>query len=317
MTGKAKRSNRKRPEKKPSKKKPARRRRSVAAPSENGFVSGDTPDPGPVGSKATFEGDGAEPPRRGPLSVAWGALKLGVGMVAVVGASLAIAWGVHRFALTSPRFAIQQFDVEGNQRFSDRTVARRAGVEAGQNLFAVDVDQVEQSLLADPWVRSAKATRELPHTLRIELAERRAAAIAVLGGELYLVTPGGEPFKVIDDRDPDDLPVVTGVSPRRLRLDRAREIERLAAAMEVLRHYATLPLGRVYPPQEVHLGLDGTVTLTVGSDPITIHLGTGPWRQRLMMAARVIGKIRVRGETPGIVFLDNQAHTERVVVRMR
>ena len=35
------------------------------------------------------------------------------------------------------------------------------------------------------------------------------------------------------------------------------------------------------------------------------------------MAAQVLGELGAKGRTPGIVFLDNEAHPERVVVRMR
>jgi hypothetical protein len=35
------------------------------------------------------------------------------------------------------------------------------------------------------------------------------------------------------------------------------------------------------------------------------------------MAERVIGQLAAKGRVPGIVFLDNIAHPERVVVRMR
>ena len=62
---------------------------------------------------------------------------------------------------------------------------------------------------------------------------------------------------------------------------------------------------------------DGTTTLVVGSSGITFHLGKGPVRQKLLMAARVLARVRARQQTPTIVFLDNEAHPERVVVRLR
>jgi cell division protein FtsQ len=61
----------------------------------------------------------------------------------------------------------------------------------------------------------------------------------------------------------------------------------------------------------------GGAVLTVGKDGVTLELGHGPWRKKLLMAARVIGRLRAKGQQPGIVFLDNEAHPERVVVRMR
>src|SRR5262249_4501956 len=132
-----------------------------------------------------------------------------------------------------------------------------------------------------------------------------------------LVTPEGEPFKTVESGDPSDLPVITGIDVRDLAIDRARAVERLGGAVEILREYAALPMSRVYEPQEVHLVADGTVVFTVGKRGTPLCLGAGPFRRKLRMAARVVAKLQASGQLPGIVFLDNQAHPERVVVRMR
>ena len=76
-------------------------------------------------------------------------------------------------------------------------------------------------------------------------------------------------------------------------------------------------MSRVYAAQEVHLSDGGHVTMTVGKEGVVLALGSNGLRQRLLMAERVVQEMRSGGRTPGIVFADNQAHPERVVVRMR
>ena len=288
---------------------------ALEAPAEFGFVTGESPPPPKVNSRRAPVAPGKGGARLVALiaSVA----KLSIGVAVVVGISVAIAWGAHRYAITTPRFAIRQLDVRGNRHHSADQLAHVAGIERGQNLFAVDAPAAEKKLLDNPWVRSAKVGRELPGTLRIEVTERDVAAVTVLEDGLYLVTPEGEPFKQVDRGDPTDLPVITGIGPRDLALDRARAIDRIAVGLEVLREYEALPLAKVFEPQEVHLGPEGTVTLTVGKKGMTFELGAGPFRQKLLMAARVVAKVQATGELPGIVFLDSEAHPERVVVRMR
>lgn len=244
-------------------------------------------------------------------------LKLASGIAIVVGTATALTWGLYRYAKTTPRFAINQIPVEGSHRLTDVQVAKLGGVSLGQNVFSVDTEAIERRLLASPWIRRATVVRRLPGELRIELEERQAAAIATLADRLYLVTREGEPFKQIGEGDPFDLPVVTGVDLEQLVRDRPREIRRIGVAMEVLRHYERMPLARVHAAQEVHLGDDGSVTVTVGKEGVVLHLGHGPWKKKLLMAARVVGLTQKRGQSPGIVFLDNRAHPERVVVRMR
>jgi cell division protein FtsQ len=159
--------------------------------------------------------------------------------------------------------------------------------------------------------------RELPSTLKIELGEREAVALAQIQDTLYVVSSDGEPFKPLSAEDPVDLPVVTGISPTGLARDRGRELERLTRALEVLRQYRRLKLERTYPAQEVHLDPGGSVRLVIGSEGISLSLGSDSLRQRLLMAERVVTESRAAGRLPGIVFADNTAHPERVVVRMR
>jgi len=290
----------------------------VVAPDE-GFAAGESPAPGPVQAKGAY-GRHSEPEMSGARSAVallWSALKLASGLAVVVGASLAVAWSAHHYALTSPRFAIRTVDLVGAKRNSLEQIKTDSGVRVGANIFALDTDAAERKLLENPWISEVKVTRRLPNTLRIELTEREASAVVALGERLYLVTHEGVPFKEVQAGDPYDMPLISGVSPENLQRDRKREIERIQTGLEVLHQFERIPLSRVYPPEEVHLADAGDVTLTCGKDGVTLELGTGPWRKKLLMAEEVVGELRKKGRTPGIVFLDNQAHPERVVVRMR
>jgi cell division protein FtsQ len=244
-------------------------------------------------------------------------VKLASGLAVVVGASLAVAWSAHHYALTSPRFAIHTVDLVGAKRSTLDQVKAESGVNVGDNIFALDTDLAERKLLENPWISEVKVTRRLPSTLRVELSEREAAAVVALADHVYLVTREGVPFKEIQPGDPYDLPLITGASPENLARDRAREVERIQTGLEVLHQYERVPLSKVYPAEEVHLADAGDVTLTAGKDGVTLELGTGPWRKKLLMAEEVVGELRKKGRTPGTVFLDNTSHPERVVVRMR
>jgi len=291
----------------------------IVAPAE-GYAAGESPAPGPVQAKAASARAGSDPDLKGPRSVLgllWSALKLASGLAVVVGASLAVAWSAHHYALTSPRFAIHTVDLLGAKRSTLEQVKAQSGVSVGDNIFALDTDAAERKLLENPWISEVKVTRRLPSTLRVELTEREASAVVALAERVYLVTREGVPFKEVEPGDPYDLPLITGASPENLARDRAREIERIQTGLEVLHQYERVPLCKVYPAEELHLADAGDVTLTAGRDGVTLELGTGPWRKKLLMAEEVVGELRRKGRTPGIVFLDNQAHPERVVVRMR
>lgn len=286
---------------------------SVHAPAEESHVF-DSPSPGAVAATKTP----SVPPRASSaLSRAAQVLRLFVGLVVVVAASAAVAFSVHRYALTTPRFGLRDVELSGQKRLARPEIERLAGVERGKNLFTFDSQKAVNGLLANPWIRSAKVTRVLPGSLKLEIEEREARALALLGDQLFLLTPDGEPFKPVASEDPVDLPVVTGVSAGDLSRNRDAARDRLRAGIDILTAYERLELSRVHKAQEVSLAPSGEATLTIGKTGIALELGQGPFAQKLAMAGRVIAELSRKKGSPSVVFLDNRAHPERVVVRMR
>jgi cell division protein FtsQ len=265
--------------------------------------------------------DGQEQPLEAPRSAAWdrlvSALRLGFGLALVIGTSVSVAYSVRHYALTSPRFSIQEVNLQGGKRVSPEQARDRAGVVLGSNVFALDTAQAEKKLLENPWISEARVTRDLPRALRIEIKEREPAALAVFGDRLYLVTADGEPFKQLAPGDPADFPLITGASVDGMSRDRPRELDRVRIGLEVLEQYSRVPLSKTQPAQEVHLADSGDVVLTAGKEGITFELGKDGYRRKLLMGEQVVAEMRRKGRSPGIVFLDNQAHPERVVVRMK
>lgn len=256
------------------------------------------------------------PPEPVRKSVGAGALKflLGIGLVGV--AATAVATGAHRFLTTTTRFGIEGVEAQGSQRYNDGELLALAGIRRGANLFSVDLAAAERKLAEDPWIESAHVARKLPDRLSITVEELSAAALAVVDGTIYLVTRQGRPIKPLEAGDFGDYAVITGVTAEQLATDRRLAEERLAAGIDVLDYYRRVGLSQAFPAQEVLLDADGRVKLTVGTPPITLQLGKGDFRRKLLMAGRIVGTLRAKGEAPGIVFLDNEAHPERVVVRM-
>jgi cell division protein FtsQ len=251
-----------------------------------------------------------------------GAAIMTVGRVIVTGLilggmSAAAVLGTYRYAQTSPRFSVRQIDIDGLRRRSRESVMQLSRLTTGTNIFSVDTAAAERAILMDPWIREVRVERRLPATIRVELVEREAGALAMLGEQMLVVTRTGEPFKKYEPSDPADLPVITGVSVEEPGREPALERRRIATALEVLRHYERTSLARLHPVQELHLAPGGDVVVTVGKSGIALHLGTGPWAKKLAMAERVLGRLRGQKGSVAMMFLDNRAHPERVVVRMR
>ena len=105
---------------------------------------------------------------------------------------------------------VNQFEVEGNQRYSTEEIAKASGVSKGDNLFLVNKTETARKLLDElAYVRSVNIKRKLPDTLVITVAETNAAAAIQSGKEWWLVNEEG---KVLDTtKKPKEFIQITGL----------------------------------------------------------------------------------------------------------
>jgi cell division protein FtsQ len=244
------------------------------------------------------------------------AVRTAAGVALVVSAALGVAWAARRHVMTSPRFAVTEIDVVGNERRPADALAAESGVTDGVNVFSLDLDASRTRLLADPWIKDAQLARRLPGTVLIQVTERRAAALVAMG-DVYLATAEGEPFKRIELGDPTELPLVTGLRPEALAEDREGTMRTIRRAIDLAAEYDHGGLARRAPLEEVHVQTDGTFAVVVGRGAMQLVLGGPPFRRKLDQASRVVAELDRRGAKADAIMLDNDARPERVVVRMR
>lgn len=290
-----------------------RSRKAVPAPPDP-FASDDSPPPGPVSQSVRPP---ANPGKKASKSRFLSTLQLVAGVLVVLSASVAVAWGARRYVTTSHRFSIRTITVDGTQRRTAEEVATLAGLAVGKNIFSVEPARAEAGILADPWIEKAKVVRNLPGTIDIVIAEREARALCSIGGELYLVTRDGDLFKKAASDDPTDMPVITGVLPEQITKDRAGVVLSNKRVLDVAEDLDKVGIARRYPIQELHTNTDGSLVVTIGREAILLHFGQPPYREKIEQAARVLNEVARRKASASVVFLDNNAHPERVVVRMK
>jgi cell division protein FtsQ len=247
----------------------------------------------------------------------WEALRVTAGVLVTVAAALLCVWGLVRYTRTSPRFAIKTIHVQGTSHRSPEDIARTGGIAPEHNIFTTDLEAAQARLLGDPWIERVSLRRKLPGTILVDVVEREAHALVAIGLDLYLATRQGEIFKKHETGDPYDLPVVSGVGGEEVAEDRAAAVSLVRRALDLIADYEHTAPAKSHPVQEAHLEDDGGIVLVVGKDATALHLGRGPYRQNLEQASRVMAELQNRRGQAAVVFLDNDAHPERVVVRMR
>lgn len=242
-------------------------------------------------------------------------LLAGVFALAAVGMG---GWRAWAWAKSSPRFALRELVVEGNARVTLETIRRRTGIAPGDNVFAMDLGEVEAALEADPWVERAEVSRRLPDRLHIAIVERRPAAVVLLGAP-YLADAEGRMFKRarFELGEADGLVVITGIE-RSLFAARREVGEALVrTALDVARRWHADPerpaLG------EIHVSRRGLVLYTL-EDAVAIRIGRDPVAQlearleRFDLIWAALGP-EERGLARAI-HLDSLTRPDRVTVRL-
>jgi cell division protein FtsQ len=239
-----------------------------------------------------------------------------LGAVLVLGLSTTVAWAARRHILSSPRFAIDDIVVQGARLRTPEKLAAEAGIAKGMNVFALDLDHARAQLLSDPWIESATLARHLPGKVLIQVSERELGAIVALP-EAYLAARDGRIFKRLEVGDPDDLPIITGLTSDAVAQDRPGVQRAIVRALDLAGDYERTPLAARAPLQEVHISNGDELTLVVGKEGVSLALGLPPFRHKLEEAARIWTELERRGAHPSVVMLDDEARPDRVVVRTR
>lgn len=112
--------------------------------------------------------------------------------------------------LKSPVLDVDEIAVTGASATDPAVVADAAGVELGSALLLADLDRVQDSVEALPWVEEATVTRDLPGGLVIDIVERTPSAVVASGAAAVLVDPVGH---VLSDADPASYPAAVSPFP--------------------------------------------------------------------------------------------------------
>ena len=228
---------------------------------------------------------------RALLSVArvLGKVLLVLGLVGMLffGGKLALA-----HVMDSPRFALREVKVSPTSRVSEDEVLALARVEQGDRLLALDTDAIAARVAEHPWVAEARVSRQLPAGLNIEVTERKATAVALLGA-LYLLDDSGRPFKRATVAEADGLPVITGLE-RSTYVDHRQPAE--AAYREALSIVAAWGKGANRPALgEVNLSPRYGFTVFLLDGGAEIRLGRGDYDRKLARLDQIFEAVEANG----------------------
>lgn len=108
-------------------------------------------------------------------------------------------------------FKVNQFEVNGNQRYSVEEIAEASGIQEGDNLFLLNKTGTAQKLLDRlAYVRSVNIKRKLPDTVVLTIVESDAVAAIQSEKQWWLINEEGKVMETTTK--PKEFIQVTGLT---------------------------------------------------------------------------------------------------------
>jgi len=126
-----------------------------------------------------------------------------------IGFAAAIA-GLVRF-LGGSLFALERFEIVGNQRARTEDILRALEPWRGRNLVMLDLAPAADRLAKVPWIERVTLAKRFPDGLSVRLTESRAVALWKTREALWWLDTRGGPIASYDPRaDSTDYVVISG-----------------------------------------------------------------------------------------------------------
>lgn len=109
---------------------------------------------------------------------------------------------------------IQQITVLGLDHLSREEIIMKLGLPEPSSLWSIDPDLLAEQLEVHPWIRSVIFDRVFPHSLVVQVEERRPVAVLQTSGKGYFLDVDGYVLPGEISEESRSLPVVEGMTSK-------------------------------------------------------------------------------------------------------
>ena len=222
-----------------------------------------------------------------------------------------ILYGCYRAVKSVTLFSLKSIEVSTAKHLTRDEILGLAGVEPGKDLVSMNLKRMGEHLLQNPWVETVRINRYFPDTVSIAITEREPVAIVNMG-YIYYLDKRGNIFKVLNQGDRLDYPVVTGFSEEELGSDPKGTREALEATcnlLNILRDKGAFILADV---SEIHYDKGYGFTLFTAAGALPVKVGSGDFTAKVERFARIYRSLMVQLPTIHYIDLD---YNDKIIVK--
>lgn len=201
-------------------------------------------------------------------------------------------WQLNIYITTSPYFALAEVELIGNKHLNQKKIMEIGDIFIGENIFKINIDNLEKRLLKNPWIKEVELTRRLPRYLKIKIVEKNPVAI-VFDNLWYFVENDGSIIKDISPDEYQSLPFITGIKINKRRQNE-EETLKIKEGLDIIKLLNNNSFETKHGFGELHYD-DGNWILYSERPPIEINIGNyESIKQKLNKLNLVFNEIRKR-----------------------
>jgi len=222
-----------------------------------------------------------------------------------------IIYGCYQAIRNVSLFSLKSIEVSSARHLTRDEILGMAGVEPGKDLLRMNLKRMGEHILQNPWVETVRINRYFPDAVSIVITEREPVAIVNMGF-IYYLDKKGNIFKVLNQGDKLDFPVVTGFSEEDLGSDpkgTKAALEDTCLLLKILREKGAFILADV---SEIHYDKGYGFTLFTAAGALPVKVGSGDFSAKVERFARIYQDLMV--QMPSIHYIDLD-YNDKIIVK--
>jgi len=188
--------------------------------------------------------------------------------------------------LHSSLFRLGSVALRGNMYLLDSQLTAIAGIERGACGLGLNTEKIRSRLMKHPRIRSASVRRLLWKKLYITIEERTPVAL-VEADKILEIDEERVVFEPVHSALLPDLPVITGLSYRKIVLGDTLEGEGIRHAMTLIEKLRDPEVNLLDQISEIHVESSGALILTAVQSGTPIIVGSEAVTRKKLQAFRV------------------------------
>lgn len=244
-----------------------------------------------------------------PSSKRWGVLvMIPLCMVFIVLFAFSVEW--------QSSLKVQHVFVDDMRCVSKKEITSLAKIETNAKLYAIDLNEIRQRIMTQPYVKSARVNREFPDGISIGIEERVPVA-SINAGQLHYVDAEGMLLPGIQTQQRFDLPVISGIdgiaSAQPGKVVTSKEF---FTAIMVLQSAVEIDSTIYRMISEVDMNHGGDIKLYSADVGALIILGRDSISKKLLMLEEFWSKFIASGDAEKLQYVDLR-YEDQVVVKWK